>query len=85
MLCKMRGLEIISTNDKSHMSSTYDVNCILRRRDTSLFGDSLKPEGHSSHFRAALFLHGCGSGGCGSEESRLECGELQCGGLAPAI
>lgn len=63
MLCKMRGY-------KSHMSIS-DVNYILRRQDTSLFGDSLKLEGNSFHFRAALFFYGCGSDGCRSEESRL--------------
>lgn len=80
----MRGLEIIGTNYKSHMS-IYDVNYIVRRRDTSLFGGSLKLEGNSFHFRAALFLYGCGSDGCRSEESRLECGEWQCGSLALGI
>lgn len=80
MLCKMRGLEIVGTNYKSHMS-IYDVNYIVRRRDTCL----LKLEGNSFHFRAALYLYGCGSGGCRSEESRLECGEWQCGSLALGI
>lgn len=32
------------------MSSTSDVNCILRRRDTRLVGDSLKTE------KAILFV-----------------------------